>query len=143
MIAVYGPSNIVYASKIWHLISFVITIIFLHSWIYKDEAKARYREHTRMYRDILSLGVCINRQVQNDIWWRCDRSCSETVCLFLFAWMAMDAHFRLISITLRWANEPWYHHKNHHLRWIFVRLHHKQIKSSTLFLHIICIFSPN
>ena len=103
----------------------------------------RDTENTRVCIAIFSLGVCINRQVQNDIWWRCDRSCSETVCLFLFAWMAMDAHFRLISITLRWANEPWYHHKNHHLRWIFVRLHHKQIKSSTLFLHIICIFSPN
>ena len=40
-----------------------------------------------------------------------DRDVIELVRLFIsLAWITIDLHFRLISITLRWANEPWYHH---------------------------------
>ena len=41
-----------------------------------------------------------------------DRDVIELVVrLFIsLAWITIDLHFRLISITLRWANEPWYHH---------------------------------
>ena len=60
-------------------------------------------------KEYVDISVCVLIDKYKAIY----RDRIECVRFFIsFAWMAIDAHFQPISITLGWTNEPWYHRTN-------------------------------
>ena len=91
MITWHDPVT-VYASKVG-------TYYFLSRYIFLYPGGRAY----------VDISVCVLIDEYKAIY----RERIERVRFFIsFAWMAIDAHFRPISITLGWTNEPWYHRTN-------------------------------